>query len=202
MDNRLFFYHYSIGVDDYIHAHYALYAPILNRFILLTTDLEAARTLTWLLISKIYAVPVRLDKSENFTTELIDNSVCTHWGLADIDPIHLKSTFLDAFNLYTHKTTVVDCNNELSTNNELLLEVQKFAFLGHYVKQFFKHSCDGVYAFGYDVISALVEDPVLIAIKNKERQCYKIICTVTDYTCAESEVLAILDQLRMWQGNQ
>ena len=195
MDDRLFFYHHNFEPDD-MYRFYGIYAPVLDRFILITTDLDIARCVAWLLMGKIHAVPIRLDKTENFTTDLIDNSVCTRWGITEPSVEFLTTKFLNEGNLYTHKQKIVDKDFEKDISiNEMINEIQKFAFLGHYVKLFFVKARDGLYSTGYDIISAITTDPALNAIKDKERACYKIICLEENYHKAETEVFTILDKL-------
>ena len=201
MNQKLFFYvdhpeYFEISEND--PTVYALYAPAVNRFVLITTKLEVAQFLSVILISRTPVVPVRIDKSENFTIGLIDNEVCTNWGLdkttSDYNRFGQFGLPLTE-NVYIHKSKLVNFDTLPDKLNRLLLVSQQWAFLGHYTRLFFKTNTDPMYRIMYDLIDT-IDDNVLRNLKEKERSCYNSIWIDDDYETAELKVLGIIDSIR------
>ena len=198
MNQKLFFYvnhpeYFEITDND--TTVYALYAPSVNRFVLITTNLEVAQFLSVILISRTPVVPVRIDKSENFTIGLIDNGVCTNWGLDKTTSDHSQFGLPLTENVYIHKSKLVNFDTLPDNLNRLLLVAQRWAFLGHYTRLFFKTNTDPMYRIMYDLIDT-IDDAVLRNLKEKERSCYNSIWIDDDYETAELKVLGIIDSIR------
>lgn len=198
MNQKLFFY---LQHPDYFEntenksPYYALHVPSVNRLLLIITNLEVAQFLSVILASRTPVVPIRIEKSENFSTELIDNAVCTNWGLDKTTSDYNQFSLPLSKNIYIHKSRLVDLKPLPNKLNEMLLIAQKWAFLGYYTREFFKKNTDIMYRIAYDLIDT-IDNKALRNLKEKERACYNSIWVDDVYETAEAKVLGIIDSIK------
>ncbi len=64
-------------------VQYGLYAPALDRFVIVHSDKSILNLLSKLFSSRYHLILCRLDQAKNFNKNLIDNSVCLNWTIAE-----------------------------------------------------------------------------------------------------------------------
>lgn len=116
-DSEFFFY----GVadikqhgDEHKPLQYALYNPIIDCFVLTSSDLETLHLVSLLFSSRYNLILCRLDQADNFRNNLIDNSICMNWTLSRSNSLNF--TRFPKFNKVAHIVTHL----ENDTNNNLL----------------------------------------------------------------------------------
>ena len=68
---------------------YGLYNSVVDCFILVTPDLDKADKLKTILNSRYDLILVELSAADNFTLNLIDNTVCTDWSFVGKNQIKI-----------------------------------------------------------------------------------------------------------------
>jgi len=83
--------HFDFGAPNNQGQHYALWEPVLDRFLLALSDFQLCETIKFLASSRYKLFLIDLTTAENYTPTLIDNSCCENWALSnrgDISIIH------------------------------------------------------------------------------------------------------------------
>lgn len=75
--------HFDFGAPDNQGQHYALWEPVLNRFLLVLSDLQLCETIKFIASSRYKLFLIDLTTAENYTPTLIDNSCCGNWTFSN-----------------------------------------------------------------------------------------------------------------------
>ena len=89
--------YFDFGAPNSQGLHYGLWEPVLNRFLLILSDVERAKTIKFLASSRYKLFLIDLTTASNYSVNLIDNSCCENWSLGnrgDISIIH-PSRYVD-----------------------------------------------------------------------------------------------------------
>ena len=90
--------YFDFGACNEQGLHYALWEPVLDRFLLVLSDFNHCETIKFLASSRYKLFLIDLTTAENYTPTLIDNECCENWTLSnrgDISIIH-PSQYVDA----------------------------------------------------------------------------------------------------------
>lgn len=177
-------------MDTTNKATFALYAPILDKFLYIDTDLEMMQFLVAVISSKIVTGIVRIDTATNFT-----NDVDRHgWLNYSLGQLPLDVYFFNII-ILTKKIAYV-CNGELQykSDSEItpeIKELQDFLLLASKVKSTLDNTHDTFLNYVNDM------SPELRLVTGKDlhsvrRNCYEILYAEKDITSAKLKIKNIL----------
>jgi hypothetical protein len=110
--------YFDFGAPDSQGLHYGLWEPVLNRFLLVLSDIERAKTIKFLASSRYKLFLIDLTTANNYSVNLIDNSCCENWSLGnrgDISIIH-PSRYVDP--ILSQTLVQVDPVNDWNVDQE------------------------------------------------------------------------------------
>jgi hypothetical protein len=84
-DFKYFTYGYSPDLRNPIHG---LYQPVLNCFLIVFPDYASVGLQLAAILSSRYVLqPVQLDTADNYVHNIIDNEICEHWTISNLNEI-------------------------------------------------------------------------------------------------------------------
>ena len=84
-DFKYFTYGYS---PDLRNSLYGLYQPVLNCFLIVFPDYASVGPQLAAILSSRYVLqPVQLNVADNYVHNIIDNEICEHWTISNLDEI-------------------------------------------------------------------------------------------------------------------
>lgn len=112
---KYFRYGYPVDMPAPI---YALYQPVLNRFLTITGNLEISKKLVGLLTIRYSTYVCLINTAKNFTPNIIDNEVCDSWTLDNISEFAITDGLADH--------PIINANRLVeSTKHDLLWDIEK-----------------------------------------------------------------------------
>ena len=165
-------------------VQFGLYSPVVDRFLCVGNNYNIFEYVTFLMSGKIRLLIVPLHHAPNFEVNLIDNTCCTQWHVANWPANSLDSKF--DVPVRRHNFVVDTCGELAELPNKMLVDIQNFIFLSCRVIQLFKFSRN----YQYRIFSNLVKLPFdnYAKVKDIEQQCYQTVYLSDDYRAAKIEV--------------
>lgn len=115
-----FFYGSPAAVSQPKFTQSALYSPVLDRFIVVFDDQDILRKISLCWSNRCQLVLCELAEASNFATNLIDNSVCLDWTMADTN--QLKWTRFPDFNKPAYRVQELLPTTDPVPQNELIIQ--------------------------------------------------------------------------------
>jgi hypothetical protein len=115
-DFKYFTYGYS---SDLTNPIYGLYQPVLNCFLIVFPDYDVVGPQLAAVLSARYLLqPIRIDTANNYTHNVIDNEVCEHWTISNLNDVPTRTIIA--------KLTVVPADRLISAPPVIeLIQIEK-----------------------------------------------------------------------------
>ena len=175
---------------------YGLYSPVCDCFLLLSSELEVLESLVYLMFNRMNLRIIRIDVSPNYTSSLLDNWCATLWSMRDFGDIQITKMpsseqckiLYENFSDVRSLGRLFECAGMVP--DQKLVELMFFA---HYVVLWYKTKPSRFYRKVYDLIDLPFSDK-FTKLKEIEKNCYRLICTCSDYRDIEDQVRDTLVQ--------
>jgi hypothetical protein len=178
---------------DGCNAKYGLYDVINNRFVIVAYDLEILTRCILLLNSKTNLYAVYLPSAPNHESVMIDNQCCHNWGLDNIEAADLFKECKNSAQLLIDPVPALLRLKPVSNPpppTDIEQELQKFAFLAHFVAQHWHDNSNWIYRDYYDFVNW--PEPFLEA-KELERSMYHAIYQAQEYSIELARVQELMN---------
>jgi hypothetical protein len=170
---------------------YALYQPILDRFLIVSHDLNSIKTLSAILLTRYPTYICCVSSASNYEHNIVDNEVCDSWTFSNNADLNVE--------YFLSNQDVVQVKNLVPTSNtvswDIIKEKEWILFCQHWIEFF---NVLKIYIFQYYQIDSILSDilpndNLIYYPHDVERQVLNILFFGNDIEKTQLEIFKTID---------